>query len=68
MNNEFVVTKFRKVRYDVLARRDEKEEWTDWSSCGSKKMAFEHCEKVRNAGYKAKMVDQKKGEVMVEDD
>lgn len=68
MNNEFVVTKFRKGRYEVFARRDENEEWTDWSACGSKKMGFEHCDKVRKAGYKAKMVDQKKGEVMVEDD
>ena len=68
MTGDFIITKSRKGRYEVLARRDEKEEWTDWSACGSKKMGLEHCDKVRKAGYKAKMIDKKKCEVIVEDD
>lgn len=68
MSKIFTLSKFRKGRYDILARRDETEEWTDWSSCTKMDMAFEHCEKVRNAGYKAKMVDRKKDEVLIEDD
>lgn len=68
MSKIFTISKFRKGRYDILARRDETEEWTDWSSCTKMGDAFEHCERVRNAGYKAKMVDRKKDEVLIEDD
>ena len=68
MSKIFTLSKFRKGRYEVFARRNEMEEWTDWSACSKLDMAFEHCEKVRNAGYKAKMIDQKKDEVLIEDD
>ena len=68
MSKIFTLSKFRKGRYDILARRDETEEWTDWSSCTKIDMAFEHCEKVRNAGYKARVIDKKKDEVLIEDD
>lgn len=68
MSKIFTLSKFRKGRYDILARRDETEEWTDWSSCTKMDMAFEHCEKVRNAGYKARVIDKKKDEVLIEDD
>jgi hypothetical protein len=68
MSKIFTLSKFRKGRYDILARRDETEEWTDWSSCTKMDDAFEHCEKVRNAGYKARVIDKKKDEVLIEDD
>ena len=50
-------TKTQSKRYAVLARRDETEEWSNWTEVEELDRAFHHFNKCQELGYLAKVAD-----------
>ena len=43
-------------RYDVLARRNDNDRWTDWTKVDNYQKALEHMQRAEDLGYQAKIV------------
>jgi hypothetical protein len=54
--------------YYVYAKRKTEKNWSSWAQAKNSEMAFWHCEKIREAGFLAKVYDRKSRKVVVKDE
>lgn len=55
-------------RFAVYARRADEKNFSDWTRVSNEEKAFEHAEKVRELGFKAKIYDSEQKKVILKDE
>ena len=54
-------------RYNILAKRKESDNWSEWTQVDDIELAKSHVENVRKSGFMAKLVNREEKEVLIED-
>lgn len=57
-----------KNNYYIYAKRQSEKNWSSWSQSETLDMAMLQCEKIRLAGFLAKIINSKAKTVVVEDE
>lgn len=53
--------------YYVYAKRKTEKNWSSWAQTKTLEAAEFHCDKIREAGFLAKVYDRNKEEVIIQD-
>ena len=54
--------------YYVYAKRKTEKNWSSWAQTKTLETAAFHCDKIREAGFLAKVYDRTSGKVVVKDE
>ena len=54
-------------RYNILAKRKDSDNWSEWTQVDDIESAKSHVENVRKSGFMAKLVNREEKEVLIED-
>lgn len=54
--------------YAIYARRADEKNWSSWCQVEDLERAMEHCENIRNAGFKAKIYSFSEKKTILQDD